>query len=334
MSDFSFNDSIADETEEEQTGYNSDPGEKKKIIKFLIIVVVAAIAGLSVYFITDALINGNRKPTTTTTAVDSEMELSDEMVVYLYDNVSYAVNGVRSDKFFKSASINPSDFTNQEKFYFALRYAVESDFIDMTTSTATESDEKEKDDDGSAKEEKKELKTYSISNDKIREYMFNFFGDDVSYSTSGSIPIAVNFLKDGYNAGTLNYDSMSDSFLVKFDSVSAGGSSMVVNPYLYKLVSAMREGKTSNIIIEEIVVFTQTNQYTDETGKPIDKYDYAVYKDFAKTSALEQKAGVTKSELSLIGIENYKDYATKIKYTFFKDENDEYHFLKSEIVSE
>ena len=47
MRDFSFNDSM----EEETTGYNQDPGEKKKIIKFLIVVVVAAIAGFSVYFI-------------------------------------------------------------------------------------------------------------------------------------------------------------------------------------------------------------------------------------------------------------------------------------------
>ncbi|MBO5120977.1 MAG: hypothetical protein J6C28_04790, partial [Bacilli bacterium] len=60
MRDFSFNDSMEEET---SGGYNQDPGEKKKIIKFLIIVVVAAIAGFSVYFITDALINGNRKQT-------------------------------------------------------------------------------------------------------------------------------------------------------------------------------------------------------------------------------------------------------------------------------
>ena len=115
MRDFSFNDSM----EEETTGYNQDPGEKKKIIKFLIVVVVAAIAGFSVYFITDALINGNRKGTVITSTKDSEMDLSDEMIVYLYDNVTYAVNGIRNDKFFKSGSVTANDFTTQEKIYFA-----------------------------------------------------------------------------------------------------------------------------------------------------------------------------------------------------------------------
>ena len=320
MNDFSFNDSI-----EENNGYNNDPGEKKKIIKFLIIVVVAAIVGFSVYFITDALINGNKKTPVTPAYKDVEMELSDEMVVYLYDNVTYAVNGVRSDKFFKSGTVTADDFTTQEKFYYALRYATEADFVDMGTS---------KDTDDNSSGDKKQLKTYSISNDRIKEYMFNFFGEDVSYDTSSPVSIAVNFQKDGYNAGELNYDSRSDSFLVKFDSVSAGGADMVINPYLYKLESAVREGKTNNIIIKEKIVFTEYKQYTDEAGNLIDKYDCNIYKDYAKTNVLEQKSGVVKSQLTLLGIENYKENASIVTYRFFKDENDEYHFLSSEITAE
>lgn len=315
MRDFSFNDSM----EESSEGYNQDPGEKKKIIKFLIIVLVSAIAGFSVYFITDALINGNRNSTVTTTAQDSEMDLDDEMVVYLYDNVTYAVNGVRNDKFFKSGSVTASDFTTQDKIYFALRYATESDFVDMSSSDSTDSTM---------------LKTYSISNDKIKEYVFNFFGEDVTYTTGTPVNIAVNFAKNGYNAGTLNYDSTTDSWLVTFDSVSEGGSSMVINPYLYKIESAMREGETNNIIIKEKVVFTAVKQYTDDAGLAIDLYDCAVYKDYAKTNQLEMKTGVVADQLTLLGIENYSENASTVTYTFFKDENDEYHFLSSEITSE
>lgn len=321
MNDFNFNDSM-----EENNGYNKDPGEKKKIIKFLIVVAAAAIAGFSVYFVTDALINGNRQTTITIPAKDSEMELSDEMIVYLYDNVTYSVNGIRNDKFFKSGSVTPDDFTTQEKFYYALRYATESDFIDMSTSSSNTTS------DGDGQGEK-QLKTYSISNDRIKEYMFNFFGDKVTYSTSTPVSIAVNFQKDGYNAGLLTYDSMSDSFLVKFDTVSDGGTGMAINPYLYKIESAMRQGETGNIIIKEKVVFTSAKQYTDEAGKLIDKYDCGIYKDYAKTNLLEQKTGVVKSQLTLLGIENYKDTASIVTYTFFRDENDEYHFLSSEISS-
>lgn len=318
MKDFSFNDSM-----EETPEYNQDPGEKKKIVKFLIIVLVAAIAGFSVYFITDALINGNRKNETVTTAKDSEMDLHDEMIVYLYDNVTYAVNGIRNDKFFKSGSVTAEDFTTQDKIYFALRYAVEADFVDMTGS-----------DSQSSEGGPKLLKQYSISNDRIKSYVFNFFGDGVTYTTNTPVNIAVNFSKDGYNAGTLNYDSNTDSWLVTFDSVSEGGSKMVVNPYLYKIVSATREGKTNIITIKEKVVFTALKQHTDAAGNPTDLYDCAVYKDYAKTQELEMKSNVVSDQLTLLSIDNYTDSASTVTYKFFKDENDEYHFLSSEITSD
>lgn len=316
MKDFSFEDSI-----EESSEYNSDPSEKKKIIKFIIVAVVAIVAGLSVYFVTDALINGNKKGTTTVVK-DSEMSLNDEMIVYLYDNVTYAVNGLRSDKFFKSGSVTANDFTTQEKIYFALRYATEADFIDMSTSD-------EQSDTG-----EKKLKEYSISNDKIKEYVFNFFGKDVTYSTDTPVNISVNFIKDGFNAGTLKYESMTDSWIVVFDSVYDGASKLPVNPYLYKIESAMRQGKTNNIIIKEKIVFTSLKQYTDDAGQPIEKYDCGVYKDFSRSNQLEMKTGVVADQLTLLGIENYKDNASVVTYTFFKDENDEYHFLSSEITSQ
>lgn len=331
MNDFSFNDSIDDE--EETVGYNEDQNEKKKIIKFLIIVVVSAIAGFSVYFITDALINGNRKPVENVRK-DMEMELSDEMVVYLYNNVKYEVNGIRSDKFFKSGSVTLDNFTDQEKMYFALRYATKSDFVNMSSSNDTgeiiegeENNEAEKPKDPAVKEKP----TFSISKSKIDEYMFNFFGDDYSYSTDSPINVAVNFSVDGFNSGVMNYDAASDSFLIKFDSVSPGMDTMAINPYLYKLESALREGKTDNIILKEKVVFTSSKQYTDDAGNFIDKFDCGIYKDFARTNLLEQKTGVVKSQLSILGLENYSDSASTVTYTFVKDENDEYHFLSSEI---
>lgn len=325
MNDFSFNDSI---DEEETGGYNDDQNEKKKIIKFLIVVVVAAIAGFSVYFITDALINGNRKPTENVRK-DMEMDLSDEMVVYLYNNVKYEVNGIRSDKFFKSGSVTADDFTTQEKMYFALRYATQSDFVNMSsTGEILEGEETEENKEPAKTDEKP---VFSISKSKIDEYMFNFFGEEVTYTTDSPINVAVNFSVDGFNSGVMNYDATSDSFLIKFDSVSPGADAMGINPYLYKLDSALREGKTDHIVLKEKVVFTSSKQYSDEAGQLIDKYDCGIYKDFAKTNLIEQKTGVVKSQLSVLGIENYKENASTVTYTFFKDENDEYHFLSSEI---
>jgi len=328
MKDFSFDDSV----EENSGGYNEDQNEKKKIIKFLIIVAVAAIAGFSVYFITDALINGNRKTTVVTEPKDMEMDLSDEMVVYLYNNVKYEVNGIRSDRFFKTGSVTADDFTTQEKMYFALRYATQSDFVNMTPSSSTTTTEETEDGETTITENtEKELATFSISKSKIDEYMYNFFGEGYSYSTDTPVTISVNFAVDGYNSGVMSYDATSDSFLVKFDNVSTGGSDLAIKPYLYKLSSAMREGKTNNIIIKEKVVFTNVKQYTDEAGNLIDKYDCGIYRDYARTNLLEQKTGVVKSQLSMLGLENYQESASTVTYTFFKDENDEYHFLNSVI---
>lgn len=328
MKDFSFDDSV----EENSGGYNEDQNEKKKIIKFLIIVAVAAIAGFSVYFITDALINGNRKTTVVTEPKDMEMDLSDEMVVYLYNNVKYEVNGIRSDRFFKTGSVTADDFTTQEKMYFALRYATQSDFVNMTPSSSTTTTEETEDGETTITENtQKELATFSISKSKIDEYMYNFFGEGYSYSTDTPVTISVNFAVDGYNSGVMSYDATSDSFLVKFDNVSTGGSDLAIKPYLYKLSSAMREGKTNNIIIKEKIVFTNVKQYTDEAGNLIDKYDCGIYRDYARTNLLEQKTGVVKSQLSMLGLENYQESASTVTYTFFKDENDEYHFLNSVI---
>ena len=316
MNDFSFNDSI------EENGYDNGSNEKNKIIKFIIVAVVSLVAGLSVYFITDALINGGKNDTVVEAPKDTEMDLSDEMITYLYDNVTYEVNGIRNDKFFKTGSVTVDDFTNEEKFYYALRYATEADFIDMTVSS-TDSNNKNKE----------SLKTYSISNDRIKEYMYNFFGDNVTYSVDSPVNIAVNFQKDGYNAGILNYDSSSDSFLVTFDSVSKSGKEMPINPYLYEIESAVRKGEDNKIVIKEKVAFTKCTQYTNEAKENIDKYDCSIYSDFAMSNLLDSKNGVTESELTGISLENYKDSAATVTYTFFKDSNDEYHFLSSEISS-
>lgn len=335
MKDFNFNESF--DEQDENGVYNDSQSEKKKIIKFLIIVVVAAIAGFAVYFVTDALINGNRKTTVVEEKKDSEMDLGDEMIVYLYNNVKYEVGGIRSDKFFKSGSVSVDDFTTQEKMYFALRYATQSDFVNMTSSS-TNTDNDTDDDTANNDEEdttgentEKQLPTFSISKSKIDEYMFNFFGEGVTYSTDTPFNITVNFAVNGYNSGVMSYDAMSDSFLIKFDSIGASSSDMAINPYLYKIESAMREGKTDNIIIKEKVVFTNCKQYTDESGSLIDKYDCGIYRDYAKTNLIEQKNGVVKSQLSVLGIENYKDNASTVTYTFSKDENDEYHFVSSMI---
>ncbi len=339
--DFSFDNDTTEES-------SNDFGEKKKIIKFLIIVAVAAIAGFSVYFVTDWLINGRQKPVPVVQK-DTELELTDEMVVYLYNNVKYEVNGIRNDIFF-NASVTQSSFSGEQMLYFALRYATKSDFVNMNTTYEDEFELEETPSDGdttgedseNADESNQETKTenkqptnviptYSISKSKIDEYLYNFFGGEVSGPTNGTFNVAVNFSAGGYNAGTMTYDATSDSYIIKFDSKSVVASDLAMNPYLYSIESAMREGKTNNIIIKEKVVFTKCQQLSDENGALIDSYNCGIFKDKANSNLIEQKNGVSKSQLGTLGIANYKESAAIITYTFYKDENDEYHFESSKI---
>ena len=335
--DFSFE----DETVEDDS--SNDFGEKKKIIKFLIIVAVAAIAGFSVYFITDWLINGNKKPVSVVQK-DTELELTDEMVVYLYNNVKYEVNGIRNDVFF-NPSVTASSFSGEQMLYFAMRYATKSDFVNMNTSyeddlepTPSDGDlveDGENSKEGGAASEPTQptdvTPTYSISKSTIDRYLFNFFGDGVFGPTSGVFNIAFNFSAGGYNAGTMTYDSNSDSYIIKFDSKSVVAADLAMNPYLYGIESAMKEGKTNNIIIKEKVVFTKCQQLSEENGALIDSYNCGIFKDKATSNLIEQKNGVSKSQLGTLGIANYKENAAIITYTFVKDENDEYHFESSKI---
>ena len=337
--DFSFEeDTVEDDS-------SNDFGEKKKIIKFLIIVAAAAIAGFSVYFITDWLINGRQKPVPVVQK-DTDLELSDEMVVYLYNNVKYEVNGIRNDVFF-NPSVTASSFSGEQMLYYAMRYATKSDFVNMNTSyeddleptpsdgdlVADNDDENSKE--GGATETPKQptnvIPTYSISKSTIDRYLFNFFGDGVTGPTNGVFNIAFNFSAGGYNAGTMTYDANSDSYIIKFDSKSVVAADLAMNPYLYGIESAMREGKTNNIIIKEKVVFTKCQQLSEENGALIDSYNCGIFKDKATTNLIEQKNGVSKSQLGTLGIANYKENAAIITYTFVKDENDEYHFESSKI---
>lgn len=320
--------SFAEDLDEEEELESNDDKEKKKIIKFVIIVVVAAVVGIAVYFITDALINGKQEePTGPVERADQEMSLNDEMVTYLYGNVSYAVVGVRNNTFFKAAQVTANDFTDAEKFHYAMRYAIEADFVDMGVNVAA--DDELLDDEEDEEGEPQGPHIWAISNNVVREYMYNFFGSSVTYSTSSEIPIGLNFQKNGYNAGTLKYDSSSDTFRIQFDSVT---SLPPIKPVLGKLTGAMREGKSDDIILTEKVVFAACpKQYEDEAGNAIDKYDCTIYKDAGGTQAIQQMTGVSKSQLQTVGVENFLDDATTVKYRFFKDENDEYHFSSSEL---
>ena len=82
--DYSFEDDEYTEEGEEETGeYQTDsPFTPENIKKWAIILTVSFVTFITVYFITDALINGGNKAKEVPLK-DTPMTLNDEMVAYL-----------------------------------------------------------------------------------------------------------------------------------------------------------------------------------------------------------------------------------------------------------
>ncbi len=353
--DYTFDeDEDGDSTGEYQT---DSPFTPENIKKWAIILTVSFVTFITVYFITDALINGGNK-NQEVPLKDTPMTLNDEMITYLYGNVSFAIRGMRNDIFFKNEKVTIDSFSNNDKFFFVSRYLTSSDFtaiyeeVDVTggsttttetTTTTTTTDEEgntttETDTDVDVNTEETtdtimKIKEFSISNETIKAAMEDFFGEDVTYNYEGEIPFAANFTVDGFNAGLLRYDDLSDSFLINFDRNSdLTAESVPIKPVYGELVSAIRMAKTSNIVLKEQVIFTQYVEHKGATEEEESTYDYKVCADYDCSNVLEEKVGITKAQYynNPIELSDYKDKATTITYTFFKDSNNEFHFLSSE----
>ena len=84
-------------------------------------------------------------------------------------------------------------------------------------------------------------------------------------------------------------------------------------------------------MLKEKVIFTSYTEHKGATDDAEATYDYKICADYQCSEVLETKTGVTKSQYynDPIELDDYEDKATTITYTFFKDSNNEYHFLSS-----
>lgn len=307
MDEFRFSDNL-----EEQ---ENSPKKKKGIdLKIVVVVVISLVAGLSVYFISNAIFG--KKTTTPPPTEDVSLKTDEEIVKILYDDVTYGVGGNRNLKYLKEKSVKLENFTNYEKFYYALKYVEKDDLKDTS-----------KVDDVSKK------KIYAISNDLMKKYMKKYFGEKITYSLNSRILVTFPFEVDGLNTGELKYDVDRAGFIITFNEKKDNFSdTSVIKPYYTKLSSASIN-KEGQIILTENVIYTSFYQYSDNSGNKIDKYDVSLYKDYNKTMLIEKKTGITKEMIDkdLFNLDNYKNNANTITYTFNKNYNGEYYFYSSEI---
>lgn len=290
---------ISDDLQEGKPKNNG--GETFKII---IIVIVALIFGLVVFFVTNALFGKRNVPVDE--VITTNLKVTDDKVVNAYKMVTYGANGKRNELFIKNNDVHSEDFNELQKFYYAMQFSSRSDFTDTL----------DKNDKGKA--------IYTISRSQVKNYMVKFFGPDYSFQEDNALKLTLPFDIDGNNVVTMKYNADRDGYDTVFDgkdNYNAG----VVQPF-YGEVGEAKETSNGVLEIKENIIFTKVSD------KGSDTYDIGIYKDYGKNDEVELLNGVTKVSLAEapIKISNYSGRCGIITYTFMKNGNS-YYYVKSEV---
>ena len=272
--------------------------------KIIIIVIVALVFGLVVFFVTNALFGKKNVPVEE--VITTNLKVTDDKVVNAYKMVTYGANGKRNELFIKNNDVHSEDFNELQKFYYAMQFSSRSDFTDTL----------DKNDKGKA--------IYTISRSQVKNYMVKFFGPDYSFQEDNALKLTLPFDVDGNNVVTMKYNADRDGYDTVFDgkdNYTAG----VVQPF-YGEVSEAKETSNGVLEIKENMIFTKVSD------KGSDTYDIGIYKDYGKNDEVELLNGVTKVSLAEapIKISNYSGRCGIVTYTFMKNGNS-YYYVKSEV---
>lgn len=295
--DFKIGDDIEEKTSKKKSMSNG--------LKITIVIIVSLIAGVSVFLISNYFFGEKTEKPITSEAVS----LTDSNVQEAYSYITYGPLGMRYKKFVEEPSVTSSNFTDTEKFMYALSVSTKEDFI------------------ATGNKNEQGLNIYSLSNDKLKSYMSKFFKDDITYSLDKPIELTLDYQIDNNNTVTLTYDETSDSYLAVF-TTNKEKTTPLIAPYISALAKATRKSDGSLQLQERVV-------YTDLVKNSEDNYTLNIYKDFSKSSLLETLPNMTSATLSntQINITNYYDRASIITYELKKDSSGNYYFVSSTISS-
>ena len=289
MSDFK----IGDELEE----FGSTPQRKKtsKIFPIIVVIIVSLLIGTIVFLGSNAIFGKKKEPVQVETS--KKLSLDDDNVEILYQYVTYGTRNKRNDKFISNNIVKKDDFTNEEKFYYALQFAQVEDFVYS----------------GEVTEDNKKI--YTISSSKIKTYMKRFFGSNVKYKEDCEITsYPFSFRINGENVGTLVYSKKDKGYNTTFNGLEEDyKSTEVVEPYYTELSEAI-ENADGTIELKEKIIYTSL---VEENGA----YTLTIYKDYAHNNVIETKQNLTLDQIKAdpIDIKDYEKKASTISYKFDLD---------------
>lgn len=297
--DFKIGDDIVDENEEE-TKLKKESNGKMTII---IIVVFALIVGLLVFFIANGIFNPSTKKKKVEPVTSQKRSLNEENVKTLYKYVTYGTNGIRNDKFVKNEKVSLDDFSDDEKYYYALQLAQVEDFVYTGNLDSNN------------------RKIYSISERVVKKYMERFFGKNIKYSNDFVITHPFSFSINYQNIGIMKYNSDTASYDTIFDGASVD-EEFIVEPYIGKLMEAYKDPDGSYRLIEK-VIYVQAEKNDNNT------YDISVYSDYEHTNELDKLTNQSEDDIKKFSITKYIDKAATITYTFQLNGNVLYFYSSS-----
>ena len=270
--------------------------------KFTTIVVigVAVLFGVT-FFIIFNLIFNRKEPVE---PVSNELALDDERVVALYDRVKYGARGPRYYKFVSEPSVTEKNFTNYEKFYYALSLTETNDFRETGTNNEAG------------------VVEYYISSAKVQQYMQEFFGDGVKYVTATSLNYTFDFVKGDKNTGQLKYNADKKRYTIYFTDNLENEPQNIENTKVYgELSSAKTDG--DKIIIKEKVIFPKCSKNASNT------YDCIIYRDYENTVKIDEAIG---QDPNHVFKPSEYESANVVTYTFKPNARGSYSFESSKLT--
>lgn len=286
-----------EEQSQDDTFHDNSNKATKKFTN-MVIIGAAILCGIIV-FITVYIVFNPRKPK----EVNKKLSIESKEVQQLYSMVTYGMTGVRYEKYIKEPVVELEDFTNYDKYYYALSYANINDFQEGETSSQN-------------------VKNYTLSADKIDQFMRNYFGDEVTYDRKTTINYSFPKIENSNNKGTLMYDSNTKKYNIVFTSkVNKIQQSLSAKKYFSELVSATQVTE-DEIELKEYIIYSKCSENQSKT------FSCVLYKDYENSIKITERPSV--SYETVINFEEYPKHSTII-YRFKKNSEGNYSFKSSKI---
>lgn len=229
--------------------------------KIIIMVVFAIAAGISVFLITSLLFGGNKeeeKPVVTKSILTKE----DEDVVFNYKMLTYGAKGIRDRKFISGIDIDSSSFSNAEKYYFALQFAVKGDF------TLTD----RKDDKGNV--------IFTLPESSMDIYMERFFGPDVKYVKEGEISNTFKFTVNEKDTGIVKFNSENDEFDISLSEIRQVSPKGDFEDDVYYYLDEATSYSDGRLVLKEKILYTKVAPLGDNN------YEVELFSDYDKKNSI------------------------------------------------